>query len=171
MFYDLENKKVKNLNDNWVAPNATIIGDVTLEKNTSIWFNATLRGDIENIYIGEGSNVQDGSVLHTDPGFPLKVGKNVTIGHLVMLHGCTIGDNSLIGIGAVILNNAKIGKNCIIGAKSLIAENKEIPDNSLVVGSPGRVIRKVSDEEAKLITKNAIRYQDNWKKYSKTLRS
>ena len=171
MFYDLENKKVKNSNDNWVAPNATIIGDVTLEKNTSIWFNATLRGDIENIYIGEGSNVQDGSVLHTDPGFPLKVGKNITIGHLVMLHGCTIGDNSLIGIGAVILNNAKIGKNCIIGAKSLIAENKEIPDNSLVVGSPGRVIRKVSDEEAKLITKNAIRYQDNWKKYSKTLRS
>ena len=171
MFYDLENKKVKSSNDNWVAPNATIIGDVTLEKNTSIWFNATLRGDIENIYIGEGSNVQDGSVLHTDPGFPLKVGKNVTIGHLVMLHGCIIDDNSLIGIGAVILNNAKIGKNCIIGAKSLIAENKEIPDNSLVVGSPGRVIRKVSDEEAKLITKNAIRYQDNWKKYSKTLRS
>jgi carbonic anhydrase/acetyltransferase-like protein (isoleucine patch superfamily) len=171
MFYDLENKKVKNSNDNWVAPNATIIGDVTLEKNTSIWFNATLRGDIENIYIGEGSNVQDGSVLHTDPGFPLKVGKNVTIGHLVMLHGCSVGDNSLIGIGAVILNNAKIGKNCIIGAKSLIAENKEIPDNSLVVGSPGRVIRKVSDEEAKLITKNAIRYQENWKKYSKILRS
>ena len=171
MFYDLENKKVKSSNDNWVAPNATIIGDVTLEKNTSIWFNATLRGDIENIYIGEGSNVQDGSVLHTDPGFPLKVGKNITIGHLVMLHGCTIGDNSLIGIGAVILNNAKIGKNCIIGAKSLIAENKEIPDNSLVVGSPGRVIRKVSDEEVKLITKNAIRYQENWKKYSKLLRS
>ena len=171
MFYDLENKKVKNSGDNWVAPNATIIGDVTLEKNTSIWFNATLRGDIENIYIGEGSNVQDGSVLHTDPGFPLKVGKNVTIGHLVMLHGCSIGDNSLIGIGAVILNNAKIGKNCIIGAKSLIAENKEIPDNSLVVGSPGRVIRKVSDEEVKLITKNAIRYQENWKKYSKLLRS
>ena len=171
MFYDLENKKVKNSNDNWVAPNATIIGDVTLAKNTSIWFNATLRGDIENIYIGEGSNVQDGSVLHTDPGFPLKVGKNITIGHLVMLHGCTIGDNSLIGIGAVILNNAKIGKNCIIGAKSLIAENKEIPDNSLVVGSPGRVIRKVSDEEVKLITKNAIRYQANWKKYSKLLRS
>ena len=171
MFYDLENKKVKNSNDNWVAPNATIIGDVTLEKNTSIWFNATLRGDIENIYIGEGSNVQDGSVLHTDPGFPLKVGKNVTIGHLVMLHGCSVGDNSLIGIGAVILNNVKIGKNCIIGAKSLIAENKEIPDNSLVIGSPGRVIRKVSDEETKLITKNAIRYQENWKKYSKILRS
>ena len=168
MFYDLKDKKPKNLGENWIAPNAVIIGDVTLEKNTSIWFNATLRGDIENIHIREGSNVQDGSVLHTDPGFPLKVGKNVTIGHLVMLHGCSIGDNSLIGIGAVILNNAKIGKNCIIGAKSLIAENKEIPDNSLVVGSPGRVIRKVSDEEIKLITKNANRYQDNWKKYSKS---
>ena len=169
MFYDLENKKVKSSNGNWVAPNATIIGDVTLEKNTSIWFNATLRGDIENIYIGEGSNVQDGSVLHTDPGFPLKVGKNVTIGHLVMLHGCSIGDNSLIGIGAVILNNVKIGKNCIIGAKALITENKEISDNSLVVGSPGKIIRKVTDEEVNLITKNANRYQDNWKKYSKSI--
>ena len=131
MFYDLENKKPKNSGENWVAPNAVIIGDVTLDKNTSVWFNATLRGDIENIHIGEGSNVQDGCVLHTDPGCPLKVGKNVTIGHLVMLHGCTIGDNSLIGIGAVILNKAKIGKNCIIGAKALITENKEIPDNSL----------------------------------------
>ena len=107
--------------------------------------------------------------MHTDPGFPLKVGKNVTIGHLVMLHGCSIGDNSLIGIGAVILNNVKIGKNCIIGAKALITENKEISDNSLVVGSPGKIIRKVSNEEAKLITKNANRYQDNWKKYSKSI--
>ena len=169
MFYDLENKKVKNSGNNWIAPNATIIGDVILEKNTSIWFNATLRGDIENIQIGEGSNVQDGSVLHTDPGYPLKIGKNVTVGHLVMLHGCTIGDNSLIGIGAVILNNVKIGKNCIIGAKSLITENKEIPDNSLVVGSPGRVIRKVTDEEVKAIMKNSIRYQENWKKYSKSV--
>ena len=168
MLYDLENKKIQNSGDNWVAPNATIIGDVTLEKNTSIWFNATLRGDIENIYVGEGSNVQDGSVLHTDPGYPLKIGKNVTVGHLVMLHGCTIGDNSLIGIGAVILNNAKIGKNCVIGAKSLITENKVIPDNSLVVGSPGKVIRKVTDEEVKAIKENAIRYQKNWKKYSKS---
>ena len=167
MLYDLENKKIQNSGDNWVAPNANVIGDVTLEKNTSIWFNATLRGDIENIHVGEGSNIQDGSVLHTDPGYPLKIGRNVTVGHLVMLHGCTIGDNSLIGIGAVILNNAKIGNNCVIGAKSLITENKEISDNSLVVGSPGRVIRKVTDEEAKAITKNAIRYQENWKKYSK----
>jgi len=170
MFYDLENKKPKNSGENWVAPNATIIGDVTLEKNTSIWFNATLRGDIENIHVGEGSNIQDGSVLHTDPGYPLKIGKNVTVGHLVMLHGCTIGDNSLIGIGAVILNNAKIGNNCVIGAKALITENKEIPDNSLVVGSPGRVIRKLTNEEIQAVEKNAIRYQDNWKKYSKSIK-
>ena len=169
MFYDLENKKIKNVGENWVAPNATIIGDVTLEKNTSIWFNAVLRGDIENIYIGEGSNIQDGSVLHTDPDCPLKIGRNVTVGHMVMLHGCTIGDNSLIGIGAVILNKAKIGKNCIIGANALITENKVIPDNSLVVGSPGKIVRQVSDEESKLITENAIHYQDNWKKYSKSV--
>jgi carbonic anhydrase/acetyltransferase-like protein (isoleucine patch superfamily) len=168
MFYDLENKKAKNLGENWIAPNASIIGDVTLEKNTSIWFNTTLRGDIENIYVGEGSNIQDGSVLHTDPGYPLKIGKDVTIGHLVMLHGCTVGDNSLIGIGAVILNNAKIGKNCIIGANALITENKEIPDNSLVIGSPGKIIRLVTDEEVKSIKKNAIHYQKNWKKYSKS---
>ncbi len=108
--------------------------------------------------------------MHTDPGYPLKIGKNVTVGHLVMLHGCTIGDNSLIGIGAVILNNAKIGKNCIIGAKSLITENKEIPDNSLVVGSPGRVIRKITEEEIEAVKKNAIRYQENWKKYSKLIK-
>ena len=138
-------------------------------KNSSIWFNATLRGDIENISIGEGSNIQDGSVLHTDPGYPLKVGKNVTVGHLVMLHGCNIGDNTLIGIGAVILNNAKIGKNCIIGAKALITENKEIPDNSLVIGSPGKVIRQVTEEEVKSITENAIHYQNNWKKYSESI--
>jgi carbonic anhydrase/acetyltransferase-like protein (isoleucine patch superfamily) len=169
MFYDLENRRIQNANDNWVAPNATIIGDVTLEKNSSIWFNAVLRGDIENIYIGEGSNIQDGSVLHTDPGCPLKVGKDVTVGHLVMLHGCTIGDNSLIGIGAVILNNAKIGKNCIIGAKALITENKEIPDNSLVVGSPGKIIREVTEEEKKSVLENTKHYQDNWKRYSKSV--
>ena len=169
MFYDLKDKKPQSSGENWVAPNATIIGDVTLKKNSSIWFNAVLRGDIENIHVGEGSNIQDGSVLHTDPGFPLKVGKNVTIGHLVMLHGCTIGDNSLIGIGAVILNNAKIGNNCIIGAKTLIAENKEIPDNSLVVGSPCRVLRKVTDEEKKAVIENTKHYQDNWKRYSKSI--
>ena len=169
MFYDLEDKKPKNSGENWVAPNASIIGDVTLEKNSSVWFNAVIRGDNENIHVGEGSNVQDGSVLHTDPGCPLRIGKDVTIGHIVMLHGCTIGDNSLIGIGAVILNNAKIGKNCIIGAKALITENKEIPDNSLVVGAPGRVVRKLTDDEIGKITENAKHYQDNWKRYVKTV--
>jgi carbonic anhydrase/acetyltransferase-like protein (isoleucine patch superfamily) len=167
MFYDLKDKKPKSSGENWVAPNATIIGDVTLEKNTSVWFNAVLRGDIENIFVGEGSNVQDGSVLHTDPGCPLKIGKNVTIGHMVMLHGCTIGDNSLIGIGAVILNNAKIGKNCIIGANSLIAENKEIPDGSLVIGSPGKIIRQLKDEEIKAVKENAEHYVQNWKNFEK----
>ena len=169
MFYDLKDKKPQNSGENWVAPNATIIGDVTLEKNSSVWFNSVLRGDIENIHIGEGSNIQDASVLHTDTGYPLKVGKNVTVGHLVMLHGCTIGDNSLIGIGAVILNNAKIGNNCIIGAKTLIAENKEIPDDSLVVGSPGRIIRKVTEDEKKAVIENTKHYQDNWKRYSKSI--
>ena len=140
-----------------------------MEKNTSIWFNATLRGDLENIHISEGSNIQDGSVLHTDLGYSLKVGKNVTVGHLVMLHGCSIEDNTLIGIGSVILNGANIGKNCIIGANSLITENKIIPDNSLVVGSPGKIIRQVTFEETKLITKNAIHYQENWKKYSNSI--
>ena len=169
MYYDLKDKKPKNSGENWVAPNATIIGDVTLEKNTSIWFNAVLRGDIENIHIGEGSNVQDGSVLHTDPGYPLKIGKDVTVGHMVMLHGCTIGDNSIIGIGAVILNTANVGKNCIIGAKALITENKEIPVDSLVVGSPGRIIRKVTEDEKEAILKNTKHYQDNWKMYSKSI--
>jgi carbonic anhydrase/acetyltransferase-like protein (isoleucine patch superfamily) len=168
MFYDLGNKKIKNAGENWAATNASIIGDVTLGKNTSIWFNVTLRGDVENIHIGEGSNVQDGSVLHTDPGYPLKIGKDVTIGHLAMLHGCSIGKNSLIGIGAVILNGAMIGKNCIIGANALVTENKVIPDNSLVVGSPGKIVRQVTTDEIKLITENAIHYQENWKKYSKS---
>ena len=169
MFYDLKDKKPKNSGENWVAPNAVVIGDVTLEKNTSIWFNATLRGDIENIHIGEGSNVQDGCVLHTDPGCPLKVGKDVTVGHLVMLHGCTIGDNSLIGIGAVILNKAKIGKNCIIGAKALITENKVIPDGSLVMGSPGKVIRKLDNETKESLIGSSLHYQERAAEFSKHL--
>ena len=167
MFYDLEDKKPKNSGENWVAPNATIIGDVTLEKNSSVWFNAVIRGDNENIHVGEGSNVQDGSVLHTDPGCPLRIGKDVTIGHIVMLHGCTIGDNSLIGIGAVILNNAKIGKNCIIGAKALITENAVIPDGSMVMGIPAKVKRELSEEEQQLPTLNSKFYVENYKRYKK----
>ena len=165
MIYDFEKNVPEVHPEAWVASNASIIGKVKLEKNSSIWFNAVLRGDIEPITIGENSNIQDGSVIHTDPGFPLNVGKGVTVGHMVMLHGCKISDDSLIGIGSVILNNAKIGKNCIIGANTLITENKIIPDNSLVVGSPGRVIRKVTKDEVKAIIDNAKHYVANSKKY------
>ena len=165
MIYDFE-KNTPNLDPEcWVASNAVIIGKVELKKNSNIWFNAVLRGDLEPIIIGENSNVQDGSVIHTDPGCPTIVGNGVTVGHMVMLHGCEIADDCLIGIGSTILNKTKIGKNCIIGAKALITENNEIPDNSLVVGAPGRIIRQVTKEEIKLIKENAVRYQENWKKY------
>ena len=169
MIYDFEKNVPEVHNESWVASNASIIGKVKLEKNSSVWFNAVLRGDIELITIGENSNIQDGSVLHTDPGYPLKVGKNVTVGHLVMLHGCSIDDNSLIGIGAVLLNGSKIGKNCLIGARALITENKVIPDNSLVMGSPGKIVRQVTEEEIEAMKQNAIRYQNNWKKYLKSV--
>ena len=165
MIYDLEKNVPEISSDSWVAPNAIIIGKVKLEKNSSIWFNAVLRGDIEKIVIGEDSNIQDGSVLHTDPGCPLTVGKGVTVGHMVMLHGCEISDDTLIGIGSTILNKAKIGKNCIIGANTLVTENKVIPDNSLVLGSPGKVVRKVTDEEIKVIRENAKHYVKNSKRY------
>jgi carbonic anhydrase/acetyltransferase-like protein (isoleucine patch superfamily) len=165
MIYDLKKNVPEISSDSWVAPNAIIIGKVKLEKNSSIWFNAVLRGDIEKIVIGENSNIQDGSVLHTDPGCPLAVGKGVTVGHMVMLHGCEISDDTLIGIGSTILNKAKIGKNCIIGASTLVTENKVIPDNSLVLGSPGKVIRKVTDDEIKVICENAKHYVENSKRY------
>src|SRR5512133_3086554 len=131
----------------WVAPNATLIGQVQLARNASIWWNATLRGDKDLISIGENSNIQDGSVLHTDPSMPLIVGSNVTVGHLVMLHGCTVGDGSLIGIGAILLNRSVIGKNCLVGANTLIPEGKVFPERSLIIGSPGKVVRELSDEE------------------------
>jgi len=169
MIYNFENKALKSEENNWIAPNATVIGDVVLKKNSSVWFNAVLRGDIETITIGEGSNVQDGSVLHTDPGYPLIIGLGVTVGHMVTLHGCSIAEDSLIGIGSTVLNNAKIGKNCIVGAKTLITENKTIPDNSLVIGSPGKIIRQITDDEIKHIKENAKRYIKNWKKYSKII--
>ena len=167
MIYDFEKNVPEVHTEAWVASNATVIGRVKLKKNSSIWFNAVLRGDIELITIGENSNIQDGSVLHTDPGYPLTIGKGVTVGHMVMLHGCQISDDTLIGIGSIILNNAKIGKNCIIGANTLITENKVIPDNSLVVGSPGRVLRKVTDEEIKAVLENGKHYVDFSKKYKK----
>lgn len=149
----------------WIAPNASVIGRVVLKVNASIWFGAVLRGDNEAIIVGENSNVQDNSVLHTDLGRPLTIGANVTVGHKVMLHGCTIGSGSLVGIGSTILNGAQIGRGCIIGAHSLITENKEIPDRSLVMGSPGKVVRTLSEEEAAGIAAGAMHYVQNWKRY------
>lgn len=149
----------------WIAPTAAVLGRVILKKNASVWFGATIRGDNDPITIGENSNVQDGSVLHTDAGVPLTIGANVTVGHMVMLHGCTIGDNSLIGIGSIILNGARIGKNCLIGANCLITEGKEIPDNSLVMGAPGKVVREISDSQARVIAGGALHYVENWKRY------
>ncbi|MFP3944320.1 MAG: gamma carbonic anhydrase family protein, partial [Alphaproteobacteria bacterium] len=145
-------------------------GRVRLQRNASVWFNAVLRGDHELIDIGEESNIQDGSVLHTDPGCPLTVGKGVTVGHMAMLHGCTIGENSLIGIGATVLNNARIGRNCLIGAHALITENKEIPDNSMVVGSPGKIIREVDEAMAEGLKLSAAHYVENWKRFASDLR-
>ena len=154
----------------WIAPTAAVMGNVILKKNASVWFGATLRGDNDPIVIGENSNIQDGSVLHTDAGSPLTIGRDVTVGHMVMLHGCTIGDNSLVGIGSIILNGAKIGKNCLIGANCLITEGKEIPDNSLVMGAPGKVIREVSEGQARVLTASALHYVENWKRYRRELR-
>ena len=165
MIYDFEKHTPSLHKESWVASNAIIIGKVVLKKNSNIWFNAVLRGDIEPITIGEDSNVQDGSVIHTDPGCAVTVGKGVTIGHLVMLHGCEIDDDCLIGIGSTILNKTKIGKNSIIGANTLIPENKTIPERSLVLGSPGKVIRQVTDKEIEAIKENANHYIENYKKY------
>ena len=167
MIYEFENNAPKLHKDSWAASNAVLIGKVILEKNSNVWFNVVLRGDIEPITIGECSNVQDGSVFHTDPGCPVTLGKNVTVGHMVMLHGCEIDSDTLIGIGSTILNKTKIGKNCIIGANTLIPENKIIPDRSLVLGSPGKVIRQVTDKEVEEIKENAQHYVENYKRYKK----
>jgi carbonic anhydrase/acetyltransferase-like protein (isoleucine patch superfamily) len=142
----------------WIALTASVIGRVRLKPNASVWFGAVLRGDNEWIEIGENSNVQDGCVLHTDMGSPLTVGRNCTIGHQAVLHGCTVGDNSLVGIGAVILNNARIGRNCLIGAQALIPEGKIIPDNSLVMGAPGKVVRELTDAEIARLRAGAESY-------------
>ncbi|MBC7666964.1 gamma carbonic anhydrase family protein [Caulobacter sp. DWR2-3-1b2] len=154
----------------WIAPNAAVMGNVILHRNSSVWWGAIVRGDNDPITIGENSNVQDGSVLHTDSGAPLTIGANVTIGHMVMLHGCTIGDGSLIGIGSIILNGARIGRNCLIGAGALITEGKEIPDNAVVMGAPGKVVREVSEHQAMILQASALHYVENWKRYRAGLR-
>jgi len=151
--------------DGWIAENATVIGQVELGQQVSIWFGAVVRADNSKIHIGDFSNVQENAVLHTDAGIDLKIGHYVTIGHQAMLHGCTIGDNSLIGINAVVLNNAVIGKNCIIGANSLIPEGKVIPDNSLVVGSPGKIIRTLDENTENLLKMSALHYATHYKNF------
>ena len=156
--------------DTWVAPDANLVGQVVLEAGASVWFGSTIRADHEEIRICEGANVQENVVMHIDAGFPLTVGKNCTIGHKVMLHGCTIGENSLIGMGATVLNGAKIGKNCLIGAGALITENKVIPDNSLVMGAPGKVVREVSEAQAKNLTLSALHYQENMRRFRNEMR-
>lgn len=149
----------------WVADSARVIGDVYLGHKASVWFGAVVRGDVGHIYIGDHSNVQENSVIHTDAGIEVTIGSHVTIGHLAMLHGCEIGDNSLIGIGAVVLNHAKIGKNCIIGAKALVTEGKEIPDNSLVMGAPAKVVKTLSDEQAAMLKLSAMHYAERCQKF------
>ena len=166
MIYSLGERKVKiQAQDYFVADNATVLGLVTLNNNVSVWFNAVIRGDNAPITIGENSNIQDGAILHNDPEAPLTIGKNVTVGHKAVLHGCTIGDNSLIGINAVILNGAKIGMNCLIGANSLIPEGKEIPDGSLVMGSPGKVVKSLTSEQQAGLILSADTYVKNFKRY------
>ena len=166
MIIDLGDKKLKTVDDNfWIAPNASVIGDVNLERDASIWFNAILRADNEPITIGEGSNVQDGAIIHTDPGYACNIGKKVTVGHMAMLHGCSIGDGSLIGIGSVVLNGAKIGKNCIIGSKALVTEGMDVPDGSMVLGIPGKIKKTLTEEEQSVVPLGADHYIDNYKKY------
>jgi carbonic anhydrase/acetyltransferase-like protein (isoleucine patch superfamily) len=154
----------------WVAPSASVIGNVILNANASVWFGAVLRGDNDPIKVGPDSNIQDGSVLHTDMGSPLTLGRGVTVGHKAMLHGCEVGDYSLIGIGAVVLNGVKIGRNCIIGANALITEGKIIPDNSLVVGQPGKIARERDPAHIAVLQMSAEHYVQNWKRFAAELR-
>lgn len=169
MKYRLAEHRVQADPKSWIAPNATLVGKVKLEAGANVWFNCVLRGDNELIHIGENSNVQDGTVMHTDMGYPLAIGRGVTIGHKAMLHGCTVGDYSLIGINAVILNGAKIGKHCLIGANALIPEGKEIPDGSLVMGSPGKVVRELTEQQQKMLEASAAHYVRNAERYARDL--
>jgi carbonic anhydrase/acetyltransferase-like protein (isoleucine patch superfamily) len=157
-------------NDYWVAPDAVLIGRVRLLKNASVWFGAVLRGDNDWIVVGENSNVQDNSVIHTDPGQPVTIGSNVTIGHKVILHSTTVGDGSLIGMGSTLLNRSIIGRNCIVGANTLIAEGKEFPDNSLIVGSPGRVVRQLNEQQVAMLKISAEVYVQNYKRFRDNLK-
>ena len=171
MIYKLgDHAVITDGDDYFVAPSASVMGRVFLGKNVSVWFGAVIRGDVEDIKIGENSNIQDLSVLHADPGHPLEIGKNVTVGHKVMLHGCSIGDNSLIGINSVILNGAKIGKNCLIGANSLVTEGMEIPDYSLVMGSPAKVKKELDPSMKDILIGSANHYVENYIRFKNELK-
>ena len=169
--YELDDKRpnLPSKGNYWIAPNASVIGNVTLHEKVSVWFNTVIRGDCEPIIIGKKTNIQDSSVLHNDYGFPLLIGEGVTIGHQVMLHGCTIGDNSLVGIGAVILNGAKIGKGCLIGANALVTEGMEIPDGSLVLGSPGKIKGELNEDQKQGLILSAKHYVQNSKRFKEEL--
>lgn len=170
MKYSLDGQTVTLVGSgHYIAPNAAVIGNVTLHERSSVWFSCVLRGDVERIEIGAGTNIQDGAVLHADPGFPTLVGRNVTVGHKAMLHGCSIGDGSLVGIGAIVLNGAKVGKNCLIGAGALVTEGMEIADGSLVLGAPAKVRRQFTEEEQAAIGLNAEHYVQNAARYSRGL--
>jgi len=163
--YMLNGHSPKIARDTWVAPDANLIGKVVLEEAASVWFGCTLRGDNEEILIGAGTNVQENTVMHTDMGYPLVIGSGCTIGHKAMLHGCTLGENTLIGMGATVLNGAKIGKNCLIGAGALVTEGKEIPDGSLVMGAPGKVVRDLDEQAIQGLRASALHYQDNMRRF------
>ena len=171
MIHSLGNLTPQLLGNNYIAANATVIGDVVLDKNASVWWNVVIRGDNDRITLGENVNIQDGSVLHTDEGVSLTLEKDVSVGHMAMLHGCTIKEGSLIGIKAVVLNRAVIGRECLIGANALIAEGKVIPDRSLVIGAPGRVVRQLTDDEVKMIRGIARHYVENAARYVRELRA
>jgi carbonic anhydrase/acetyltransferase-like protein (isoleucine patch superfamily) len=169
MIYSLEAVSPKFNESNFIAKSADVIGDVVLKENASIWFQCVLRADNDTITIGKNSNIQDASVLHVDPGYPLTIGENVTIGHKVMLHGCTIGDNTLIGMNAVVLNGAKIGSNCIVGANALITENTVVPDGTMALGSPAKVFKPLPDKVKNSLAKGADHYVKNGQKYLELL--
>ncbi|HYC36220.1 MAG TPA: gamma carbonic anhydrase family protein [Usitatibacter sp.] len=169
MIYRLEDRIPELLGDNFVAPNAAVIGSVRLERGANVWWSVTIRGDNDLITLGENVNVQDGSVIHTDGGVPVTLHRNVSVGHLVMLHGCTIGENSLVGIGAIVLNRAQVGRNCLVGAGALVPEGKVIPDGSLVLGVPGRVMRSLTAEEIAMNTWIAEHYVERCARYRQGL--
>jgi carbonic anhydrase/acetyltransferase-like protein (isoleucine patch superfamily) len=154
----------------FVAPSADLIGQVVMHANSSVWFNCVLRADNEPITVGENSNIQDGSILHVDPGYPINISNDVTVGHKVMLHGCTIGEGTLIGMNAVVLNGAKIGKHCLIGANALVTENMEIPDGSMVLGSPAKIVKELNEKTQKMLQKGANHYVENSIRYRAELK-